>query len=160
MLITLGLLAMLLYNAWLIDDWSRDLSQNTAETSPLADDPLLRPMMISLSMDETVELVRSAAAGLARWREEGEPARTEQETTFRLVRTTGLMRYQDDVTVHVLAGVEGSIVRVESKSRIGKGDLGQNPRNIKELLGEVLRRAPEKDRQRLLEIADAAKARE
>lgn len=150
LLITAGLLAILLYNAWFVEDWSRDLTQNTAETSPLADSELLRPTMISLPVDETMELVRAAAKELPRWREgpSGDPVAGESRS-LAFVRTTRLMRYQDDVTVMVEPAVEGSIIRVQSKSRVGKGDLGQNPRNIRELLGAVLRLAPARDRERL-----------
>ncbi len=56
---------------------------------------------------------------------------------MRAVRTTPLFRFRDDVTVRVHADGDGTRAEVTSASRIGKGDLGQNPRNIKELLRAV-----------------------
>ena len=45
------------------------------------------------------------------------------------------MRFTDDIVV--VLRTEGDLTRVQaqSQSRVGKGDLGQNPRNLKELVG-------------------------
>lgn len=58
------------------------------------------------------------------------------ETGLRAVRTTSVLRFKDDVTVVTAAGAEPGRARLEleSASRIGRGDLGQNPRNLRELL--------------------------
>lgn len=145
-----GVLGAVLFTALRIEDWSRDLSQNTAETSPLEDQELMRPAIISLAPDETVKLIRSTLAGLSRWEETpGGETTNGDEITMNLVHTTLFLRFKDDVTVTVSPGADGSVVRVASKSRIGKGDLGQNPRNIKQLLYAVLMRAPAQDRSRI-----------
>jgi uncharacterized protein (DUF1499 family) len=49
------------------------------------------------------------------------------------------MRFKDDIWVTLAPGeTEGTtIVQVRSQSRLGRGDLGQNPRNIKELLSRL-----------------------
>jgi len=54
-----------------------------------------------------------------------------------LVRTTRLMRYKDDVMVTLKRVGNETSVDVFSRSRVGKGDLGQNPRNIRELLAHI-----------------------
>lgn len=146
-----GVLGAVLFTALRIEDWSRDLSQNSAETSPLADHELMRPAIISLAPDETVKLIRSTLAELWGWEETpaGGEAAGGDEITMNLVHTTTFLRFKDDVTVIVSPGADGSVVRVASKSRIGKGDLGQNPRNIKQLLYAVLLRAPAQDRSRI-----------
>lgn len=59
--------------------------------------------------------------------------------TVRLVRATRFWRFEDDVTVKISPAEGGSVVTAQSQSRVGKGDLGQNPRNLIELLGEVRR---------------------
>ncbi len=48
---------------------------------------------------------------------------------------TRLFRFVDDMTVSIEANIEtdpeGAIVHVRSASRVGKGDFGQNARNIR-----------------------------
>ena len=55
----------------------------------------------------------------------------------RAVRTTRLLRFKDDVTARVSPAPEGARVELTSASRLGKGDLGQNPRNLEELLRAI-----------------------
>ena len=52
------LLAAISALIWRVDDWSRDLSTNYAETSPEAKDPTLRTLELASSVDE----VRTAIA--------------------------------------------------------------------------------------------------
>jgi uncharacterized protein (DUF1499 family) len=76
--------------------------------------------------------VRRAVEELPRWGL-GDPAGDE----VRAVRTTRLLRFRDDVTARVSLAPDGARLELTSVSRVGKGDLGQNPRNIKELLRAV-----------------------
>ncbi|MBX3413480.1 MAG: DUF1499 domain-containing protein [Pirellulales bacterium] len=121
----------------LVEDWSRDLTTNTAETSETSDDPLLRPMLLHRPVAESADLVEHAVHTLVRW----EIAGRDQEgntVVVRLVRTTALWRFKDDITVRLEPVAEGTRVSARSQSRVGKGDLGQNPRNLRELF-EALR---------------------
>jgi len=133
-----------------VEDWSRDLSVNTASTSAEADDELLRPLTVSLPPEETAELVRKAAASLSRWEEvASDRAGAESAISLHFVRTTPLMRFKDDILVTVqphetgpnhemdAPHVTAATVLMHSQSRVGKGDLGQNPRNIKELMRAI-----------------------
>ena len=58
---------------------------------------------------------------------------------LHLVRSTRLIGFRDDVWVLLEERPDAGGVRLhaESRSRVGKGDLGQNPRNLRELLGWV-----------------------
>ncbi len=76
--------------------------------------------------------VRRAVGELPRWRL-GDSAENEVQA----VRTTRLFRFRDDVTARVTPAPDGARLELTSASRVGKGDLGQNPRNIKELLRAV-----------------------
>ena len=49
------------------------------------------------------------------------------------MHTTRLLGFEDDVTVTVEAHGAGSLVNMRSRSRVGRGDFGQNARNIREL---------------------------
>jgi len=82
-------------------------------------------------------LVRRAVEGLPRWRLEA-----LEEDGVRAVRTTRLLRFKDDVAARVYPDPEGGArLELTSASRLGKGDLGQNPRNLKELVRAIDREA-------------------
>ena len=55
---------------------------------------------------------------------------------MNLIRVTHHAFY-DDITV-ILRSERGNSVKATSQSRVGKGDLGQNPRNLKELVNFLL----------------------
>ena len=57
---------------------------------------------------------------------------------MNLIRVTPIMRFTDDITVILRNEKEGTRVKATSQSRVGKGDLGQNPRNLKELVNFLL----------------------
>ena len=66
-------------------------------------------------------------------------AEASGENEVRAVRTTRLFRFRDDVKVRVYARADGAGSELTGASRVGKNDLGQNFRNIKELLQAVER---------------------
>ena len=69
---------------------------------------------------------------------------TRRDDYVHAVFTTRLMRYRDDVTMRIqnLDGGQGVLVTAESRSRVGRADFGQNPRNLKEILGPLRAQAP------------------
>lgn len=80
--------------------------------------------------------VRQAVEGLSRWR-----LVASEGDEVRAVRKTRLFRFEDDVTAWVYPDPDGARLELTSVSRLGKGDLGQNPRNLDELLRAVDRAA-------------------
>lgn len=124
-----GILTM----AWLVDDWRRDFTQNRAATSNEAADPALRPLEARLPPVEVARLVEQAVADLPRW---SEVSRRETGGSYEIqfARRTRWLGFVDDITVRIESIGGGSRVHAESQSRVGRGDLGQNPRNLKELL--------------------------
>ncbi len=123
-----------------VEDWPRDFTTNTASTS---DDPKA-PLAAHRSDLPPAELANhaiAAAGKLPGWHlaklEEGQGV-----VTLRFVRSTRVLRFKDDITLHIVAEDGGSILRADSKSRIGKGDLGQNPRNLRELLAALKEKQP------------------
>ena len=122
-----------------IDNWQRDWSTNFAETSVSAADPDLRPLTLNQRKTEV-------AKEILRWAETQRAWRVVTEDTagdsiqLHLTRTTPILRMVDDVHVTIVderpegsVDDDWSIVTATSQSRVGKGDLGQNPRNLKEL---------------------------
>jgi len=142
MYIAAGVIAVLLILGlvWLfatVDDWSRDLTTNFAATSATAKNPSLHPIISGKPPAELADMVVAAATQLRGW----ELAAREENGTeimLRLVRTTRLMRFKDDITVHIRPIKDNDTphyeVSAESQSRVGKGDFGQNPRNLAELM--------------------------
>ena len=73
--------------------------------------------------------VRRAVEGLPRWSLEA-----SKGDEVRAVRKTRLFRFKDDVTARMYPDPAGARLELTSASRLGRGDLGQNPRNLEELL--------------------------
>lgn len=117
-----------------IEDWSRDLTTNVAETSPTANDKRLRTQRLALSLDDLEHKLQTISESKPLWSYDRTEKLDESTRKIHLVRTTSLMRYNDDVIVTLKRDGEITVLDVYSKSRIGKGDLGQNPRNIRDLL--------------------------
>ena len=61
---------------------------------------------------------------------------------IRAERKTRLFRFIDDVEIQIITNGETE-VSLRSQSRMGKGDFGQNKRNIREFLGELDKRVRE-----------------
>jgi uncharacterized protein (DUF1499 family) len=143
MYIILGIIALVLLLGliWLfatVDDWNRDLTTNFAATSATAKKPSLRPIISELPQVELADLVVAAARQLPSWELSDREAESD-EITLRFVRTTRLMRFKDDITVHIRPVKSNNEppsyeISAESQSRVGKGDFGQNPRNLIELM--------------------------
>lgn len=146
MVIVAGFILFLFLGAgvWLIftiDDWSRDLTTNYATTSSAAKNPSLRPIEAELPPAELAKLTIAAAREIPGWQFKSQQDSSD-EIRLHFVRTTKLMRFKDDITVRIrpVSG-EGRQPRceisAESQSRLGKGDLGQNPRNLRELMDKL-----------------------
>ncbi len=106
----------------------RILTRNSADTrSPSHAD--LAPLTLPGDAEAARAAVVAAVAKLARWTVAGDPGAGE----LLLTRRTRLVRYVDDIRLTFAPAPGGTLVHAESKSRVGKGDLGQNRRNILEL---------------------------
>ncbi|UCF68804.1 MAG: DUF1499 domain-containing protein [Acidobacteriota bacterium] len=124
---------VLLLVALQIDDWSRDLTTNTAETDARASDPRLRPRESSHESAELSRIIRQAVEKLPGWSFRAELV-DRRRRTLQYVRKTRWLGFEDDVTVRIIDLGDRRRVHVASASRVGRGDLGQNPRNIAELM--------------------------
>ncbi|TWU33411.1 DUF1499 domain-containing protein [Novipirellula artificiosorum] len=119
---------------WLgVDNWSRDFTTNFAELDSENADVHLRPRLLEASPESVAESISRWASRHSGWAVE---SKTQLDASIRLhlTRTTPLFRFVDDIHV-TLVGIDGKTrLDAESRSRVGIGDLGQNPRNLKELL--------------------------
>lgn len=105
---------------WMTKNWANTEEPTHADLAPLE---VPRPLA------ETLEIVRKAIATMSRWH----IVESSPEGILKLTRRTGIMRFVDDVVVTLHSAGAATIVHARSNSRIGKGDLGQNRRNILEL---------------------------
>ncbi|WP_302118571.1 DUF1499 domain-containing protein [Allorhodopirellula heiligendammensis] len=128
---------------WMIDDWSRDWTTNNARLSITDPDPLLRPFEVAGDIPAVIKKIKSWVAGQPGW-DLAPGETTEPGDRLHLTRTTPVFRFVDDIWVELTpqqpATGELPRTRVDacSQSRVGKGDLGQNPRNLKVLRAGIL----------------------
>ena len=87
----------------------------------------------SMQPDELMKIIEEAIDSLPQWTLEG-------SGEARAVRESRLFKFKDDVTFSVSASSTGSEVVFESGSRVGKSDMGQNVRNLRDLTEAVDRR--------------------
>ncbi|MEM6364700.1 MAG: DUF1499 domain-containing protein, partial [Planctomycetota bacterium] len=93
----------------------------------------LQPVSLPQSPEEISESITEWAENRSLWSLVSQSS-DGPITTINLTRRTAIMRFVDDVTVEIRALPQGGVfVWAKSQSRVGKGDLGQNPRNLCEL---------------------------
>jgi uncharacterized protein (DUF1499 family) len=111
----------------------RWFTRNWADTDEPGD-PALAPLDLSLPPAEALRCVEELLHTLPRWHLE---AVDPQNGMLRATRRTRLWRFVDDVTLRLEPAGGGTRIHARSQSRIGKGDFGQNRRNLLELLGAL-----------------------
>ena len=119
-----------------IDDWSRDFTTNYSVMTDTAEDSDLRPVVFELPADELADAIQEAAGRIKNWEFIG-AARVENSTMVVFERTSRVWRFKDDIILRVEDLGDRCRLGGESRSRIGYGDLGQNPRNLRRILAEL-----------------------
>jgi uncharacterized protein (DUF1499 family) len=111
--------------------WLDGFTKNWAELTEGSADPDLRPVVVPLPPPDAVSWAAARIAALPRWA----VASTSPESgTLDATHKTFVWRFVDDVRLEFRAHSEGeTIITARSRSRIGRGDLGQNARNLREL---------------------------
>ena len=118
---------------WAITAWPRI---NDVETGRTPEYPTLVPRDYGASVDSVVTGLRNVMGRMPEWEFVGAgkgPAGAEVQA----VHTMRILRFKDDVTVHLKRESGRTVVSVRSKSRVAKWDFGQNARNIRELLAAL-----------------------
>lgn len=120
-----------------VDDWSRDWTQNTSATDPDSTELHLRPIDCLLAPGELADLVIETMQGVPRWKLVKKTEISDERVNIELVHQTFIFGFKDDVEVKIVKTEKGSMLSAKSQSRIGQGDLGQNPRNLRELISRL-----------------------
>jgi uncharacterized protein (DUF1499 family) len=97
-------------------------------------DPALASLTLPVPPAEALARVEAAVKRLPRWAVERVDAAAG---AVGLTRRTRLLRFVDDVTIRLEPVGGGTRVQARSQSRFGAVDLGQNRRNLIELLGAL-----------------------
>jgi len=106
--------------------WARENDITTSSASY----PELAPQRFQAPPDRVFEAIRGAAAEIPRWRVvRSDPGERRVEVEVR----TALFGFVDDLTAWVEPAEGGSRVMIRSRSRVGRGDLGENARHIRAL---------------------------
>lgn len=128
---------------WMVDDWGRDFNSNHAELSETNSDETLQPIITPQSATEVQSAVVRWVNSQSTWAivDDSDPAAVEDSLgQMHLTRTTAVFRFVDDIHVRIVKQSDPpqTTLTAESQSRVGKGDLGQNPRNLRTLRKGVL----------------------
>ncbi|MFN4260602.1 MAG: DUF1499 domain-containing protein [Gemmataceae bacterium] len=107
--------------------------RNWADTDE-GGDADLAPVELNVSSQEALERVATLIRQLPLWQLQATDPATG---TVTATRRTRLFRFVDDITIRLEATPSGTRVHARSQSRVGVGDLGQNRRNLLELLGPL-----------------------
>lgn len=98
---------------------------NDVETGKTPEYPHIQPQRFELPPAEVLAIAEAVARAMPRWKKH-----RVEGTTIRAVAITPRLRFRDDITIRVEADAEGTIVNMRGKSRLGRGDFGQNARTI------------------------------
>ncbi|QDG53320.1 DUF1499 domain-containing protein [Persicimonas caeni] len=133
---------------------------NEVETGKTPEYPEVQPQYYTTDPQRVFEEAKAGVEELDGWTLVGEDAATY---TLEAERETDVFGFIDDVTIRVEPVTEFvTRVNVRSASRVGKGDFGQNARNIEEFFVELDGRLgavkfdPEKLRQKQNEAEEAS----
>jgi len=107
---------------------------NVVETGQTPEYPDLVPRRYTAKPDRVFDAALHAIHRLPRWSLiSSRPESGEIQAEAR----TRLFRFVDDIAIHVRDEGTTTVVSVRSASRVGRGDFGQNARNVR-LLFEAL----------------------
>ena len=106
-----------------VEDWSRDLTTNFAETKNDAADERLRPIEAALPTEELARRVETAAKSLSNWRLEGRKE-LDGNVELHFVRTTPVLRFRDDIRVRVEPAGGGALLDGPEPIARRQGRLG------------------------------------
>jgi uncharacterized protein (DUF1499 family) len=107
------------------------LTKNLYVTSPRDPDPFFRPRKYSQSKEEVAQAVKDVISALPGWKfEDYKAIQGRVRATHRWFIGLG-----EEVNIYVVQAVDGTTtLEITSQSKAGKGDWGQNKRNIQNLL--------------------------
>ncbi len=102
---------------------------NDVETGGTPEYPDIQPQRVALDPHTTLEECEAVARTMLRWTVE--QVDVEARTVIAVCKSR-LFSFKDDITIRVTEDPGGgAVVFMRSKSRVGRGDFGQNARTIR-----------------------------
>ena len=101
---------------------------NVVETGKTPEYPDIQPRTYRAAADRVYDAVLHAVHRLPRWSLVGYQPETSE---VQAEATSRLFKFVDDVKIRVVNHGDIVAVEVRSASRVGRGDFGQNARNIR-----------------------------
>jgi uncharacterized protein (DUF1499 family) len=121
----------ILVSAYLLRGWPLI---NVVETGETPEYPDILPRVYAADPSRVFDASMHAVNRLPRW---SLVVYRSETGDIQAEARTRILRFVDDVTIRIEAKREGSRVHVRSASRLGKGDFGQNARNIRAFFDEL-----------------------
>lgn len=107
---------------------------NVVESGVTPEYPDLVPRTYQSAPEDVFDAALHTVDRMPRWRLVAHDSSTGE---IRAEATTRLFRFVDDVLIQVRSEQSSVTVSVRSASRVGRGDFGQNARNIRAFLTEL-----------------------
>ena len=107
---------------------------NIVETGNTPEYPDLLPKPYQAKPGRVFDAALRAVGLMPRWTVVS--SRLEQGE-IRVEARTRMLRFVDDVVIRVTEQGGGTVVNVRSASRVGRGDFGQNARNVRAFFAEL-----------------------
>lgn len=107
---------------------------NVVETGRTPEYPDIQPRQYAANRVRIFDAAMHAVNRMPRWVLVSYQAESGE---IRVEATTLVLRFTDDVVIHVTEQGSGAVVSMRSSSRIGRGDFGQNARTIRAFFAEL-----------------------
>lgn len=107
---------------------------NMVETGRTPEYPEVQPQSYQRTKADIFDAALHAVNQLSRWTLVGYD---EEHGEIRAEARSRLWRFVDDITIRITDQKGESVVNVRSASRVGRGDFGQNARNIRRFQEEL-----------------------
>lgn len=121
---------------WLTKNWAETVTPSHSDLMPMRIDRAKYassgglPKLLEAAKNWKVEATAADGSVLS---DRVKPLVKSATFSAHLTRKTGTVRFIDDIWVWMDEAAEIPLLQIYSASRLGKGDLGQNRRNILEL---------------------------
>jgi uncharacterized protein (DUF1499 family) len=113
---------------------------NVVETGQTPEYPGITPRTYQAEASRVFDAALHAVDRLPRWMLSSYQA---DKGEIRAEARTLIFRFVDDVVIHIVGSDGSAVVNVRSASRVGRGDFGQNARNIRFFFEELDRQMRE-----------------
>lgn len=107
---------------------------NIVETGQTPEYPDIQPRRYPIKRERVYDAALHAVNQIPRWTI---VSHDEGKGEIRAEATTRLLRFVDDVRIRIETKDGVAAVNVRSASRVGRGDFGQNERNIRAFFAEL-----------------------